>query len=624
MTPDTASDRVTDIFRISLGVRQSLNQTILRELRMLSVPVIIFYSIYIIYELITLPTQLFFPILTNDIAIVVSFTGINIALKYDKVAPQWANLLAMCLGGIILINALTSLYILDDPFLNVYMLIIIIGISYFMLSFYWWAITIFLYICAWLPVSLAISPQEDFANNLFSILAGVLLSATIQMSRLRNFQRIEKLRFTDHQQKVELEEALESFKNEVFERKKTEEEKHQLEDQLRQTQKMDAIERLAGGIAHDMNNVLGAIMSTASIIKSETENDDRKKEDIENILVACRRGNDLTQNLLGFARKGKYISEIFSINDIVKRTEALLERTFPKKIVMVFQLDETLDYVSGDKGQIEHALMNICINALDAMKGEGKLTFSTENLSLNRKQAAESKGLSPGKYVKLTVTDTGEGMGLATQERAFEPFFTTKPKGKGTGLGLSMVHGTIKNHGGNVIIDSPPYKGTTITFLLPAASKKDQDITTSKRQKNEAHLGSGSVMVVDDEEIVRKSTTRLLERLGYTVLVAEDGNTAIEIYGKQKEEISLVILDQIMPQMDGKETFRHLQKIDPNVKVLLCSGYLETEDIRDMMSNGATGFLRKPFDLAELSNKIEKSLSIQTHRKELPVPSSDV
>ncbi len=394
----------------------------------------------------------------------------------------------------------------------------------------------------------------------------------------------------------------------ITERRKAEAEKRALEKQLRQSQKMEAIGRLAGGIAHDMNNVLGAILGSASVLDEEVDHNHPNREDVDNIIAACRKGRDLTRDLLGFARKGKYVKEVLSLNEIATEAQSLLARTITKKIAIELRLDERLHCVEGDRNQIHHALMNLCINAADAMKTHGTLTITTSNVVLSTQEAAERGGLPPGDYVETSVIDTGVGMDLETLKNVFEPFFTTKPKGEGTGLGLAMVYGVIENHGGFVNIRSELGKGTTVVFLLPAAfpgmAGRDRSTDRVMGEKPSLIKGSKCILVVDDETFVRVSVRRLLERLGYQAFMAPDGKTAVEIYKRNKEEISLVILDLIMPEMDGRETFEALLALNPNVKVLVSSGYSKDEKVEALLRRGAIGFVQKPFDLQSLSREL--------------------
>jgi PAS domain S-box-containing protein len=396
----------------------------------------------------------------------------------------------------------------------------------------------------------------------------------------------------------------------ISKRMQSEQEKASLEAQLRQSQKMEAIGRLAGGVAHDMNNVLGAVMGSASALETEMQKDHPHYADVSNILSACRKGRDLTRDLLGFARKGKYVKETFSVNDVAEEARSLLERTIPKTIKVVCELSEHLRMVEGDRSQIHHALMNVCINAADAMGSVGLLKITSQNTVMAQVlPKGGASGLPAGEYVEIAVTDTGTGMDEETLQKAFEPFFTTKPKGEGTGLGLSMVYGVMKNHGGKVTIESEKGVGTTVTFLLPAIHSLRLRPMEPPQNKVSTTPRSGSILLVDDEQIIRNAARRILKLRGYDVILAESGVKAIEIFKEKKETVSLVLLDIIMPEMDGIDTFEALVKIDPSVNVLLFSGYSKDDRVERLLSKGRVRFAHKPFDIASLSKSVKECLA---------------
>jgi two-component system cell cycle sensor histidine kinase/response regulator CckA len=377
-----------------------------------------------------------------------------------------------------------------------------------------------------------------------------------------------------------------------------------LEDRMRQAQKMEAIGTLAGGVAHDMNNILSTIMSLASVLRQELEPDDPKIEDLDDILSATRRGRDLTNNLLGFARKGQYRKEYISLNHVVHQVRELLTRTIPKNIVWELDLDEAVPPVQGDFGQLSHALMNICLNAADAMKGGGALKISTGRLQVRKENSETRLDLKDGEYSLLRVTDTGAGMDPEILDRVFEPFFSTKEKDRGTGLGLAMVWGTVRNHGGAVTIDSLPGKGATVSIYLPAAGKNTLDKRTSPNLQPVKSIGSGKVLVVDDEELILRSAKRALETLGYSTLLAANGKDAIEVFERHKDELILVILDLTMPVMDGETTFHKLRAIDNRIPILLSSGHTREGKAEELLQAGAAAFVQKPFDVYKLFESI--------------------
>ncbi|MFC1707234.1 response regulator [Planctomycetota bacterium] len=402
--------------------------------------------------------------------------------------------------------------------------------------------------------------------------------------------------------------AFVGFQEDLTEQKRAEHDKARLEEQLRHSQKMDAIGKLAGGVSHDMNNVLTVIMGLASAIHAELEPESPLAIDVEGMLEACGKGRELTRNLLGFAQKGRYRRQPISLNQAILEVEHILRRTIPRRIALDTRLDPQLAGIVGDPGQVGHVLLNVALNAAYALHGRGTLTFATRNVVLDRTELRAHPQLEPGAYVRVDVSDTGAGMDPETIEHAFEPFFTTKPRGEGTGLGLSMVYGSVRSHGGTVAIESEPDKGTTVTIHLPAAGAGEPQASSAGAPPRRLQQVTGTVLLVEDEVLVARSCERQLRGLGCSVVHAENGKAALEIYGRQRDEIALVILDLIMPVMDGAETFHRLKEMDPDVRVLLCTGYSRSHVADELLTQGAVGFLQKPFDLHQLSQELVKAL----------------
>ena len=377
-------------------------------------------------------------------------------------------------------------------------------------------------------------------------------------------------------------------------------ERKRLESQLQQAQKMEAIGTLAGGIAHDFNNLLMAIQGNASLILYDMDSDNPHYQSLENIENSVKSGAKLTKQLLGYARKGKYQVKPISLNQLVEETANTLGRT-RKDITIHYELSEDLKSILADQGQIEQVLLNLFVNAADAMAAGGELFLNTINVN-DECIKSNLYNPKPGKYVQLKVTDTGIGMDKKTQERIFEPFFTTKQMGRGTGLGLASVFGIIKGHGGYINVESEVGRGTTFKIYLPASSKKavKSVIEESKRIVN----GRGTILLVDDEQMVLGAGSKILKRLGYTVLEASGGNEAIEIYEDNKEKIDLVILDMIMPGIGGGKVFDRIKEINPGVRVLLSSGYSIDGQATEILRRGCEDFIQKPFSINKLSEKI--------------------
>ena len=390
----------------------------------------------------------------------------------------------------------------------------------------------------------------------------------------------------------------------VSERKKTEEEKHKLESQLQQAQKMESIGTLAGGIAHDFNNILMGIQGNASLMLLKIESDHPNYEKIKNIETYVQNGTELTKQLLGFARRGKYLIRATDLNEIIDKSSSLFART-KKEIRVHATLLEDLWPAEVDRGQIEQVLLNLYVNAWQAMANGGDLYLQTENVILDRSYVKPYK-VEPGRYIKISVSDTGVGIDKETQERIFEPFFTTKEMGRGTGLGLASVYGIIKSHGGYINVYSEQEKGTVFTIYLPASQKA----VSSEKETGPTTIikGSGAILLIDDEKMILDVGIELLEELGYTVQSAMSGQEAIDIFQKDRGKFDLVIMDMIMPEMGGGETFDRLKEIDPDVKVLLSSGYSINGQATKILRRGCDGFIQKPFNMSQLAEKVQKIL----------------
>lgn len=385
-------------------------------------------------------------------------------------------------------------------------------------------------------------------------------------------------------------------------------EKKRLEARLQGAQRMEAIGTLAGGIAHDFNNLLMGIQGNASLLifnKDAVHPDYEQLKNIENYVL---QGSDLTRQLLGFARGGKYEVEVLNLNEVIKRENRMFTRT-KKEIVFHEQYEKDLWSVKVSKGQIEQVLLNLYINAWQAMPVGGDIYVQTNNILLDQ-HFIKPFQVTPGKYIKISIIDSGTGMDEATLQRIFEPFFTTKKMGRGIGLGLASVYGIIKNHGGFIDVYSEKGNGTFFYIYLPAIDTQNTLQNKEIGPRDKITPGTETILFVDDEDMITDVGRQLLEKLGYTVLTAGSGREAAEIFQKHLNEISLVIIDMIMPGLNGGETYDELKKIDPNIKVLLASGYSINGLAQDILDRGCHGFIQKPFNIKTLSNKIRTVLAI--------------
>jgi two-component system, cell cycle sensor histidine kinase and response regulator CckA len=380
------------------------------------------------------------------------------------------------------------------------------------------------------------------------------------------------------------------------------EQRRAIEQQLNQAKKMEAVGRLAGGVAHDINNILNSIMASVVAHRQELNSHARSLQDLDNIVAACERGSQLIRNLLGFARKSNYKRQNVSLNDVIDSVHALLKRTADKNIQIEILLDGQRPAILGDRGQVESAVMNLCINALDAMGDTGTLTMTTGK---------------DGDRAFLSVRDTGIGMDDDVKEHVFEPFFTTKPEGKGTGLGLSMVYGVVHAMSGRIALDTAPGKGTCFSLLFPAAPAGAIPSATESAPMpvaSPSQLSGRSVLLIDDEPMVLRSSARMLRALGFNVLSAESGRQGAELLREDAHAVDLVIVDLIMPEMDGIAAIGVLRDIKPSVPVILVSGYTGESERLDSIRerHDAVRFLPKPYNSQELINAAKELLGGET------------
>ncbi|MEE9911603.1 MAG: PAS domain S-box protein [Deltaproteobacteria bacterium] len=406
-----------------------------------------------------------------------------------------------------------------------------------------------------------------------------------------------------------------NFMQDITRQKKT-------ETRLLQAQKMESIGTLAGGIAHDFNNLLMGIQGHTSLALLTLNKDDPNYEHIKTIESLVMSGASLTRQLLGFARGGKYEVKRADLNDLIDRTAHNIGRT--KKEIRIHRLlENNLWPTDIDQGQIEQVLLNLFVNAWQAMPGGGDLYIETRNTHLDENRFKSYSGKS-GRYVKISITDTGVGMDEKTRERIFEPFFTTREMGRGTGLGLASVYGIIKNHNGFINVYSEKGQGTTFNIYLPASLKKDK---TDTQPDSDSAVGTmlytETILIVDDEAIILNVAGEMLKTLGYTVITAQDGPSALDLYRKQRGKIDLVILDMVMPDMGGGDIFDEIKKMNPRAKVLLSSGYSLNGQASRIIDRGCDGFIQKPFTLNDISRQLRKILG-QTAEQPKPRESAQI
>ncbi len=388
-----------------------------------------------------------------------------------------------------------------------------------------------------------------------------------------------------------------------------------LEEERDRLDRLDSIGRLTGGIAHDFNNLITGITGYAQLLLGQLAHNPKMSRDVQQIRELADRAAHLTRQLLAFSRRQTLRPVVLNINDLVENISKMLRRIIGEDIRFEFVPDGNLGNVRADATQIEQVIMNLAVNARDAMPDGGTLTIETANVVLDREYAESRPGVKPGRYVMLAVTDTGCGMDSATQKRIFEPFYTTKAQQEGTGLGLSTVYGIVKQHGGNIWVYSEPGEGTVFKVYLPLVSAAVEAGVESAELEAKLPAGTETVLVVEDEDGVRTIIERTLGECGYTVLTAANPEQAERVYAEHIDEVDLLLTDVVLPDMRGPALYDRLAADDPSLKVLYCSGYTDTGIVMNGVLSGSAPFLQKPFTPAGLAEKVREVLDMETGQR---------
>jgi PAS domain S-box-containing protein len=389
-------------------------------------------------------------------------------------------------------------------------------------------------------------------------------------------------------------------------------ERKRFEEKLLQSAKLESLGVLAGGVAHDFNNLLVGILGNASLALETLSSNNPARSMIRDILAASERAALLTRQLLAYAGKGRFVVESISLSDLVREISNLVQTSIPKSVQLRFELQENLPPIEGDAGQLHQLVMNLVINGAEAIGADqsGTLLVTTGVQDVDDaylKTTFSTIEIQPGKYVTLEVHDTGCGMDEDTIQRIFDPFFTTKFTGRG--LGLAAVQGIVRGHRGAMKVYSTPGRGTTFKVILPCADQTQ--VKNAHTPAEQMLAGTATILVIDDEPLVRGTSKSMLEHYGYTVVVAESGKEGVDLFNVLADRVSLVLLDMTMPVMSGEETLRHLKTSQPDVKVILSSGYNEVEAIQRFTGKGLAGFIQKPYSAATLAEKVKSVLEEQ-------------
>ena len=380
-----------------------------------------------------------------------------------------------------------------------------------------------------------------------------------------------------------------------------------MEDRLRDAEKMETVGRLAGGIAHDFNNILGGIMGFAELVTMPGTRIEEAQSHARNILSASERARDMIQKLLAYSRRSPRRILPVNLHELLHDVIGLLRHTLDKRIDIRLQLEAAHPFVQGDPTQLQSVFMNLAVNARDAMPSGGAILISTYDTVLKEDFCVRHGGrVQPAPHIVVAVADTGVGMDRQILDHLFEPFFTTKEAGAGTGLGLAAVQGTINDHGGLVTVDSEPGRGTVFRLYLPPTDSTSvpEEVTAAAPR-----MGTGTVLLVDDEDVILHTTGRMLADLGYDVLTARGGHAAVELMKSRPGDIDLVILDMVMPGMDGAHTLAALRALRPDIRVILSSGFMRGYEAEDLMARGVLDFLQKPYRKAQLAEKVAHAMA---------------
>jgi signal transduction histidine kinase/ActR/RegA family two-component response regulator len=506
-------------------------------------------------------------------------------------------------------NTLATIIVTHEMAYSAHVAVMLIGASAFFSSAAWIAFYDGLVLVSWFVVASRIGTLEERWAHGLALALALALSVMIYVTRVRAYAHIAILRVRERRRGERLQTALNRASTELEARKRAEEEEGRLRGELLQAQKMDAVARLAGGVAHEVNNALASISTIAGLMLEEEALDTVARDDLRSVLDAADRAAELTRKLLAVGRRGKYRTEVLEPAEIVSAARAALAGKLVSPIAVELFLAHGEARVEGDRTQLVEALRNLLVNAADAMPDGGLLTLQTSLVTLSGREAV-ARAVAEGQYVAFVVQDSGSGMDSETCKAAFDPFFTTKPFGEGAGLGLPMVYGSARTHGGCAEIHSSRGRGTTVTLHIPCAERGAEAEPATPPSGPRRDLSSCSVLVVDDEPAVRGAARRILERMGLRVAEAENGRRALEAFAVDGP-FDLVVCDMVMPAMGGRELVLRLRERAPDARVLLVSGFAPDEDARSLLDTGAKGFLEKPFTAAALTRAVRAALHSQ-------------
>lgn len=574
--------------------------------RLLAAGVAFIFFGYLIYNLTRLSTPGVRYVMGVD-AVAGALAGLIYWLaKTRRVRPSHCDALTIALAFVVALNVATSISVLGECGDLQFMMVVAIGGAASAMATSSLVAILAGTAALGLYAALIAGSQRMVIDFVFSQAGVSVIAVVIYLGRVRGHRHVLGFRIHDAQTNKKLATALERAEREFREHQATERHRLDLLEQLRQVQKLEALGTLAGGVAHDINNVIGAIMAIASATIQEMPKGAQGRRELQQILVAARRSTTLTRNLVRFARQEQPRSVPFSPDqDVVQEVEALLGRTLAKHIELKTECGCQGWAVEGDSGLVCHAVMNLCLNSAEAISEHGTICIRTRIVELDDGES-QHFGTKPGTYAEISVRDNGSGMSPEVLRRAFEPFFSTKSGQRRSGLGLPMVYGTIQQHLGGLKVESEPGTGTTIRVVLPAVRTKVTDAASNPRCSLRVNSRRPIALFVDDEPLLRRGGKRILSSLGYEVVLASNGEEGIERYLEHRHRIGVVILDVAMPVMSGAECCRRLKCMDPDVPVLMVSGFPKGEDLQSLLKYPNVRYVPKPYEYDDLTANLAK------------------
>jgi signal transduction histidine kinase/DNA-binding NarL/FixJ family response regulator len=460
-----------------------------------------------------------------------------------------------------------------------------------------------------IPSAALVSSRDGLMDFIVMQTATSMFAVALYCTRVRAQEKLLRACQRASEAAHKLGRALGRAGREFAELERSNQQRCELEERLRQAQKIEALGTLAGGLAHDMNNVLGAITAAASTALESCSAEVRSE--LMDVLAAARRGETLTRNILSFARPGPTQTAPFRVDAVAQEVGGLLGRMLPKSIILDLRCQAGESWVEGDAGQVSHLLTNLCLNSADAIQGQGRIQVSTRPVELNAEQARQL-GTVPGRYVELSVEDTGCGIPAEVQARVFEPYFSTKLDQQHSGLGLSMVYATIQQHHGGIALQSTVGRGTTVTVVLPSRREAPSESVLRRPRMPRVDTVRNHLLFVDDEPLLRRAGRRIAARLGFQVHLAADGREALELFIRHPTEIGAVVLDLAMPVMSGEECLRQLRELDSALPVVLASGFPKDYDVQKLLEDPHTRYVLKPYEFMDLAEALASLLGVRS------------